>query len=227
VLKTKQHNDVDGHNATITPAPVILFRGETQTGERAALVRTVLGSKLVRVRKFTPEYLIPGTTEHKWMESATTESDRATLKAISLLRYAHNAPDSDTTSKALRDAAQILLPDHPARSEYVTSKLYASLLTRGMNGAKVTMWTSPAGATVPAIMCPNMRVALFVAAAFRAMAACANCQKLFALDAERLDGSASEKYCTASCGQRFRQKMYRLRTKQTAQSKSRRKGNRS
>jgi hypothetical protein len=226
VNKTEQHNQEGDHNGSITPAPVILFRAETQTGERAEMVRAVFGSKLMRVRRFTPEYLIPGTTEHKWMESATTESDRATLKAISLLRYAHNAPDGDTTAKALRDAAQILLPDHPARAEYVTSKLYASLLTQGMNGAKVIMWTSPERETVPAIMCPSLRVALFVAAAFRAMAACANCQKLFALDAERLDGSASEKYCTASCGQRFRQRMYRLRTKETAKSKSRRKGTR-
>jgi hypothetical protein len=219
--KPKQSNEIEQHNVTITPSPVILlFNAGAQAGAHAEFLGEILGAKLVRVRRFTPEYLVPGTPEHRQMEAATTEADRATLRAISLLRYADSESESDTTAKALRDAAMILLPGHPAREEFVTSKLYSSLLTRGMNGAKLVMWRSSEG-TVPAILCPSLKVAMFVASAFKAIAACSNCQKLFALDAERLDGSASEKYCSVACGMRFRQRMYRLRQK----SKSKRKGN--
>src|SRR5260221_10369384 len=98
---------------------------------------------------------------------------------------------------ALSEAAEILLPGHPGRKEIVKPSLYASLLTRGMEGVKLVMWTTQAGEIVPAVICPNAKAALFVAAAFKAAAACANCHKLFALDAPRVDGSSSEKYCTA------------------------------
>lgn len=213
MVKTKQHNAVGHHNGDITRPVIIIFYAEPKTGEHAEMVREVLGAKLMRVRRFNPQYLVLATVEHNYMESVTTPNDRDTLKAISLLRYAHTSEDGETTAKALRDAAQILLPNHPARAELVKPELYISLLNRGMHGAKLVMWTSPQSQTIPAVMCPSLRVALFVATAYKAVAACANCQKLFALDAERLDGSYSERYCTASCGQKFRQRMYRLRVK--------------
>jgi hypothetical protein len=215
-----KHNDVMRHNATITGTPVILFRTESMAGERATLVREILGSKLVRLRKLTPEYLTPGTPEHSFMEAATTEQDRATLKAVSLLRYAHG-DESETAASALRAAAEILLPGHPGQKEIVKPSLYASLLTREMAGAKLVMWTSKQREIIPAVMCPSLKVALFVASAYRTVASCANCHKLFGLEGTRADGSASEKYCTQACGQRFRQRMYRLNLRQ---SKSKRKG---
>jgi len=221
VMGKSKDRSVEGHhNAPITPRPIILFHAEAQAGERAEQVREIFGSKIVRVRKFTPEYLVLGTPEYKWMVAETKEEDRATLKAISLLRYADSAEPNDTAAKALADAASILLPGHPARKELVTSKLWTSLLTRGMAGAKLVMWTNE-GDTVPAVMCPGLRVALFVASAYRAVAACANCEKLFSLDGKRIDESRTQKFCTVACGQRFRQRMYRLRKK----SKSTRKGN--
>jgi hypothetical protein len=218
---TERRNGDDWHNATITARPVILFKTDGSDLPQAALVRQILRSKLIRLREFTPQYLVPGTSEHRLMEASTTPEDRATLRAISLIRYAHTSgADANTTSKALYEAARALVPDYPANesafSEFqrgkVPERLYAGLLTQGMKGTKLVMWTTKQGEIVPALLCGSLRSALFVASAYRAVTACANCHRLFALDSARIDGSASEKYCSAACGQRFRQKMYRLRT---------------
>jgi hypothetical protein len=205
----KEHNETKLHNATITARPLILFK--TPMGSLSP------GAFLQR-RELTPEYFLPGTDEHKFMEVVTTEQDRNTLRAISLLRYAHEAgPDSATMAKALADAARILIPNAPVGDyqKLGLADLYSSLLTKGMTGSTLVM-----AHNVPAVLCPDLKAALYVASAYRSVAACANCRKLFALDAERVDGSASEKYCTASCGQKFRQRMYRLSLKTTKKRKA-------
>ena len=68
-----------------------------------------------------------------------------------------------------------------------------------------------------------MKTAMFAFAAFHGAAACPNCGELFALDSRRVDGSKGERYCTAACGQRYRQKVYRLKGKaKTGKSRKKR-----
>jgi hypothetical protein len=217
-----QDNENSDHNATITHnitcLPMILLYEQRAPGsEHAKLVREILRAEVVYAKKFTTQYLIPGTREYKSMETATTEKDRATVRAISLLRYAASA-ENPAAAKALRDAAQILLPDHPGRGAIVKPPLYVALLKQEMKRAWSTMWIE-GGEAVPALVCPDLRCALFVASAYKAVDTCPNCHRLFAVDSTRIDGSLSTKYCKAVCGQRFRQKMYRLKLK-----KSKRKG---
>src|SRR5262249_45072897 len=75
----------------------------------------------------------------------------------------------------------------------------------------VVMWRTKSEQFLPAILCPNVRTASFVAAAFRGLAVCPNCLRLFDPYAERIDGSKGDKYCTAACGSRYRQRLYRRR----------------
>lgn len=96
-----------------------------------------------------------------------------------------------------------------AKEPRKAAAIYAQYLTDEMRGARLMVHR---GTFVPVIRCRDMKTAMFVFGAFRGVETCLNCHKLFAVDAARPDGSAtSEKYCTAACGQRYRQKMYRRR----------------
>ena len=74
----------------------------------------------------------------------------------------------------------------------------------------MVMWRTTQKQFLPAIYCPNARTASFLAVSYRGFGpACVNCFRIFSPDAPSIDESVSEKYCTAACGQRYRQKIYR------------------
>lgn len=112
----------------------------------------------------------------------------------------------------------MLKPDYPGDAEEyyrqndpkkIARNVYPDRLRQRIKKAQIVILPS----FTPAILCPDMTVAMFVFAAYRGIAVCLNCQKLFALDSERADGSVSEKYCTVACGSRSRRKLYRLNKK--------------
>ncbi len=191
MVKVETDNVMVTRNAAITPRPSILFKTDSPDRAHAEFVRDFFGSKLMRVREFTAEYLFPGTAEHKAMEAGTTEDDRATLKAISLLRYAHGTGENSISRKALSDAAQILLPHHPGREAMVKPSLYASLLTREMARAKLVMRACQGRRVLARDLVSRPEVRRIVASAYRRISVCANCTKLFALDAERAEAPRS------------------------------------
>ena len=146
-----------------------------------------------------------------------------------MIRCAYTA-DDPISRKNLIDATRLLMPDYPgdadafyagANLKKIARDTYPGLLSQYIGKARLIISRRD---FVPVILCPNLSVAMFVFAAYRGIAICLNCQKLFALDLPRVDGSTGERYCTAACGQRYRQKVYRLNVK--ARSKPKRKGRR-
>jgi hypothetical protein len=221
----KHHNVTGDHNAEITLSPVrprIFFNGEPTED----IVREVIGARHRGVREFTPAFFQPGTAEHRELENTVSESDRAALKALVLIRSAY-VTDDPIARQSLQDATYQLMPDYSghvkhffqnANPKKIAGKEYPGLMRQYMRKARLVV----SRGFVPAILCPDLSTAMFVFAAFRGISCCLNCQKLFALDLPRVDGSAGERYCTARCGQAYRQKVYRLRVK--SKSKPKRKG---
>jgi len=189
----------------------VFFRGKP--GEWDELIG------LARLTEFTSAYATPGTPKYSEMVQSTTERDRNRLRALRLLRYVHAGHDDMAAKKALSDAGQILFDDPQFQSVFVGAKspreaarvLYPGYFTDEIKGARLAIHRTKHGEFIPVVRCPNMTTAMFVFAAFHGIETCLNCQKLFAVDAARPDGSSSERYCTAACGQRYRQKLYRLR----------------
>jgi hypothetical protein len=149
-----------------------------------------------------------------------------------LLRYVDVKNDETAARKALNDAGQLLddLPQsilagvkEPRRAAWI---LYSCYLTGEMKRARLVVHRNKRGEFIPVVGCPDIKTALFVFAAYRGVEACLNCQKLFAVDSARPDDSSSDRYCTAACGQRYRQKLYRLRQKVQVKKISKRKGKR-
>lgn len=225
VLEAKEHNDAPDHNGTVTAfsaRPRILFPSDPTV----ALTREVFEVSHRRTREFTPAFFQLGSPEHRELEENTSETDRDAVKALTLIRCAYTS-DDPITRRSLYDSTYLLMPDYlgDARTFYaganakkIARSVYPGLLREYIRKARIII----SRGFVPAIWCPNLSVAMFVFAAYRGIAVCLNCQKLFALDLPRSDASTGERYCTAACGQRYRQKLYRLRAK--AKSKSKRKG---
>jgi hypothetical protein len=166
------------------------------------------------------------------MEKATTEIGRTWLRALRLLRYVYSDDNETATRKALAQVGKLLAEEPGFQSMFATARkpksvasvLYSINFTGEMKEARLVIHRTESGGFIPVLRCPNMKTAMFVFAAFGGAETCLNCQKLFAVDAVRPDGSSSDRYCTAGCGQRYRQKLYRLRKKARAKRPSRRKG---
>src|SRR5690242_19159437 len=92
VHKAKQHNEDSKHNATITQLPArprILFPS-VPTDD---FTREVLGVTHPQVREFTPSFFQFGTAEDRELKAGTSEADRATLRALAMIRSAYTADD--------------------------------------------------------------------------------------------------------------------------------------
>jgi hypothetical protein len=221
VVGIYSHNEETFHNAGITARLRIFF--PAKAGEKAEWVAGF------RVREFTAKHVTPGCAEYKELQESTTECDRERLRGLRLLRYVNVGSDEIGTRKNLADAGR-LLDDLPKSMlgdakdpKSVAQVLYSMYLTGEMKEARLVIYRTKRGEFTPVLRCPNMKTAFYAFAAFRGVEACLNCQKLFAVDAAKADGSTSERYCTAACGQRYRQKIYRLRQKARSKRESKRK----
>lgn len=224
MFNAKRHNGGSGHNASITARPRIFFPTKSgQVGEWIA------GHFL---QEFNAEFVTLGSPRYREMEKATTQIDRNRLRALRLLRYTHIENDHIAARKALADAMQLLddltesLLTGVREPRKVASVLYSLYLTGELKGARLVIHRTERGEFLPALRCPDLKTALCAFAAYRGVEACLNCQKLFAVDAARADDSSSARYCTAACGQRYRQKLYRLRQKVQVKKISKRKAGR-
>jgi hypothetical protein len=178
---------------------------------------------LESVREFTSAFMRVGAPEHAVMEANTTKKERASLHGLLRLRATRaTLPvplDTKAAQKALSDATKLLISDPRLQPTFQAGRLpdlaewfYPAFFNRELKGARLVLWLTKQKQFAPAIFCPTMKAAMFAFAAFRGVAACPNCGDLFTLDTERPDKSRGERYCTAACGQRYRQKMYRKRS---------------
>jgi hypothetical protein len=150
------------------------------------------------------------------------------LKGLVILRCAYLA-DDPIGKKQFAEATKLVIRDYPGDAEEFARAIrdvreparraYRTLLEGKIKPARIVILPD----FTPALRCPSLSVAMFAFAAYRGVVVCPNCQKLFAVDSERVDGSASERYCTVACGSRYRQKVYRLNAKR---EKRKRKGKR-
>ncbi|MGA8150347.1 MAG: hypothetical protein WB952_05315 [Terriglobales bacterium] len=231
--KGKDDNSRSGHNATITAYPPILFPATGQARDGVVIQQweepKVLDYSRAgdgtgptyadwgleppqNVREFTPAFLMRGSPEHQAMEATISITDRERVRALYFVKTA-------TKGKGFDKAAPLLIKPKVLQTAFAAMPpeaknwFYPPFFTREMKRARVVMWLRNDQQFLPAIYVPNMTVAFFVAAAFRRVVACPACGVLFVPEAERLDGSRSEKYHTVACGQRYRQKQFRIRHK--------------
>jgi len=163
-------------------------------------------------REFTRDFFQPDTPENAEFLKATRKKDRDALAALVILRRAIT-----THSEELAQAAESLLgwrPPEWAIEEKLSTRharkaaadlLYSALLNYGMKYARLEI-RETAGGYVPAIICPGLRTAAFVFAAWEGVEVCPGCGRLFAPDPNK-----RAKYHSAPCGQRIRQQEYRKR----------------
>lgn len=180
------------------------------------------------VKEFTSAYTQPGSVEHSELETDITDKDWKTLRqGLVSLYYSHGTfPTGMKEAKRELSKASQRLPTDPrlqatfagGQLPQVTAWFYPAFFNRELRRARLVLWLTKRNQFIPAIFCPSMKTALFAFAAFRGVAACANCGELFSPDSARADKSMSEKYCTAACGQRYRQKVYRLKVKAKTKS---------
>jgi hypothetical protein len=174
------------------------------------------------VTEFTGAFMRVGTPEYATMEARTTKKERDTLHGLLQLRATRATfpfpLEPKAARKVLSDATKLLIGDSRLQATFQVGRLpevaewfYPAFFNRELKGARLVLWLTKQKQFIPAIFCPLMKTAMFAFAAFRGVVACPNCGELFTLDSERPDKSKSERYCTAACGQRFRQKMYRAR----------------
>jgi len=242
----KLGNGTQRHNAPITAKPRIVIPANGQENDGFVLRMSSAGPRRVPAdlegKKFFAEW---GIEQFEAVQEftpaavfgASTEKGSAMLKALSLMQYAHGVFDSDAVAarKAISDAAELLIDDTELQGVFSTGSprevanwFYPAFFTREIRGAQLVMWRTKQEQFLPAIYCPNIKTASFVAVAYRGLAACLNCYRVFSPGSISVDDSSSEKYCTVACGQRNRQKIYRLKVKQRSRSKktARRKGKR-
>jgi hypothetical protein len=244
-------NATTNHNASITARPAILIPATDQKNDGVVIQMGKAGPQILDfqkegvpryadwnleqlqpIRAFTSAFMSPGSPEHMEMEANTTKKDRDTLHGLLRLRYTHERfPVNEKAAKSeLSHASSALIEDPRIRATFAGGKLpqvaawfYPAFFNRGLKRARLVLWLTKQNQFLPAIFCPDMKTATFAFAAFRGVVACANCGELFTLDSERVDKSRGEKYCTAACGQRFRQKAYRQRVRGKATTRKRRK----
>jgi hypothetical protein len=180
------------------------------------------------VKEFTSAYIHQGSIEHSELETDIVDKDWKTLKlGLVSLRYSHETfpKDIKEAKRELSKASQRLFTDPRLQATFaggqlpqVTAWFYPAFFNRELKRTRLVLWLTKDNQFIPAIFCPSMKTALFAFAVFHGVAACTNCGELFTLDSERADNSRGEKYCTAACGQRYRQKVYRLKVKATTKS---------
>jgi len=243
MVNRELHHEPVSHNAAITARPRILIPATSQTNDGFVLRVSKTGPQRIPadlegekffaewgIERFEPvkEFVVKEVLDF-------SEEAHARVRALSLLRYAHatHASDALAAKKAVSDAAGLLIDDQGLQSVFSTGNprevatlFYPAFFTREIRGAEVVMWKTKDEQFLPAIYCPNSRIASFVAISYRGLAACLNCHKVFSPEEESVDGSVSEKYCTVACGQRYRQKLYRLKQKARVKKISKRKGQR-
>jgi len=247
MFNAKGYNYTDSHNGHITPVlarPRILIPGSAKENDGFVLRISSEGPQRwpadLEGKKFYAEWGI------EWLEPVKeflvgqvrtlSGKDRAQLQALSLLRYAHDTFGSNqlASKKALSDAAVLLIEDKALQQVFsagnpqdVATVFYPAFFTRQVKNAQMVMWCTHQKEFLPAIYCPDGRTASFLAVSYRGLSTCINCYKIFSPDIASVDESTSEKYCTAACGQRYRQKLYRLRQKiQNSKSSKRKAGKR-
>ncbi len=221
----EERNYAHHNNAPITARPRIFFPSTSGKWKGVEVRRVILPS---RMTEFTDAYITMGTPEYREMEKTVGAGSLTWLRALRLLRYVQ-VDDETAARNALAEVGKLLSEDPDFQSALAATKkpkavaalLYDVYFAREMTEARLVIHRAERGHFIPVIHCRNMTTAMFVFAAYGGVEACVNCQKLFAVGAPRPDGSSSERYCTAACGQRYRQKLYRLRKKSQAKQSNR------
>jgi hypothetical protein len=231
----RQRNDTSVHNATITRArPYLLIPATKEDHNGFAVRMSAAGPRRVPAdiegTKFYADWGLEGWQPVKEFEVGflKEKKDQNTLRGLVLLRGAHEESSKNRAAAedALARAAELLVGDpllqpvfRSGKPRDVAGTFYPAFFSREMRNAQVVIWRTGAEEFLPAILCDDARTASFVAAAFRGLAVCPNCLKLFDPYGERVDGSSGDKYCTAVCGSRYRQKLYRQRVSVKASTK--------
>jgi hypothetical protein len=246
MVKLKRHNEASQHNATITlslPPILIPASGDDRNGFATTYAKEGLPQQIpadLKGKKYFSEWGI----EDVWLcrsypvrrfEPAflANKADQNHLRGLVFLRSAHEEKNPIAARRALEQASKLLIENPKVRDGFCkgnprdrAGEFYPAFFSREVKLASVAMWRTKTGQFLPAIYCPNARVASFVAAAFRGLAVCPHCLTLFDPNAERMDGSRGSTYCKAVCGSRHRQKLYRLKVKGLTKRISNRKGKR-
>jgi hypothetical protein len=220
MLDKTQHNNTlikSNHNGVVTRPKILFCVGKRKMIEEG--LEQVLGGKspvMADYKAFSAAHLTLGTSDYKEYQAGTTEEDRSTLLALTLLRAAYSRPAGDPIAEqALHDATNALVSGYPGdlKAFYkgkdlreIAKRHYRALLNQELKHA--CLWI-PESAVVPVVLCPDIKTAAFVYHAYRGISACLNCRKQFATDFPHADGSKSELYCSVRCGQQYRQKLYR------------------
>jgi hypothetical protein len=247
--KAKVINGGPHHNAGITARTAILLPTTGQQNDGLVIQMGRTGPHFLApmpgfvewglepfesVREFTAAFMRVGSPEHTEMEASTTRKDRETYKALLQLRSTHATfpirLDEKAARRELSSAGSKLIEDPRIQATFgggeirrIAAWFYPAFFNRELARTRLVLWLTKQNQFVPAILCPDMKTAMFAFAAFGHIAACPNCGNLFALDSGRVDGSKGERYCKAVCGERYRQKVYRLKVKaKTGKSKKKR-----
>ncbi len=168
------------------------------------------------VKEFTPAYMTFGTPERRSFEASVPKRDRDILAALPLLQRVQTHETLSIAMRDLCDVAERLIPGWRPPKRAIggnwredAARIYAYHLRQGMKGARLVMTRANSGQPyLPAVLCPDLRSAAFVFAAYRGVEVCAGCRTVFASDQER-----DQKYCSGACAQRRYQRQYRLREK--------------
>lgn len=201
----------------------IFFR----VSQHDALYREIFGSEPpAKLHEFTRAFLTPGTREYRELQSATSDADRKCLAALVLLSRALSIAPGQRTARDLYDATRLLIPEYSGpRSTFSGADpkqnawLYAGLLNIEIRKAHLAVISTSRGQLpTPSLVCPDIRTAAFVWAAYRGLEVCPACGKMFAPNPER-----PQKYCSINCGQRIYQRRHRRRQK-SKKLKSKKKG---
>lgn len=240
MVNSESDNDHTRHNERITPRPAILIpatgvgndgqiRQMGKSGPRFVAASFPLAGKddlpgyadwglepIEYVREFNGRYLSLNSVERRELETQTTKADRDTLHG--LLRLRATTVDPRSSQENLSAATSLLIQNTRLQAAFRTGQVpqvaewfFPAFFNRELKDVRLVLWLTKRQQFVPAIWCPTMKAAMFAFAAFRRVAACRHCGGLFTLDTARIDGSGGETYCAAVCGQRYRQRQYRLR----------------
>jgi CGNR zinc finger len=208
-------------NSNLTVRPRILFCASKHQLADADLWGKIFGEKppvSVRWTEFTAKFMTIGARERKEFEAGISNEDRDALAALRLLRRAASMP-GDSAAADLCEATRRLIHvhDYPKglNARIVFShgpkkimRLYKGLLNENIKQARLAV-TTQGGEPSVNILCPDIRTAAFVFAAFRGLEICPGCGKLFAPNPQR----AAQHYCSKNCGQRIYQREFRQRQK--------------
>jgi len=221
-----QHNAVlqrTNHNDSITRPRIFFCVGRYSRLVPGNLYEEIFGRKppvTAKYREFLPGHLMPGSSDYSLYEAGTSSDGRAVLQALTLLRAVLSRPPEDEIARqAMLDATKALVPGHAKAGldmetfykgkdlREIAKRTYTALFNQELKHARI--WLPP-GSVVPVLVCPDIRTAAFAYHAYRGVSACLNCRRQFATDFPHEDGSRSESYCSVRCGQRYRQRLYRM-----------------